>query len=145
MTAKKIPLAIPLIIHDATLSSHRRVIFIERASYVAASIMSNVSLLRLHIRMKSWLRTYSNDDQRNICCIRCANICACILRVRVPTKTEMRRACHNPARLRFFSPFDVLRDLRISARHSPRWILYYLLRSCTDTWTMSLIVSLIHY
>lgn len=45
-------------------------------------------------------------------------------------------SAHNPTRLRFFFPFDVLRDLRISARHSPRWILYYLLRSCTDTWTV---------
>lgn len=84
----------PLIIHGATLSSRRRAIFTERTSYVAASIMSNVSLLRLRIRMKSWLRTYSNDDRRNMF------VCEC-----VRAKTEVRRVCHNPARLRFFSPF----------------------------------------
>lgn len=89
-----------LIIHDATLSSQRRVIFIKRASYVVASIMSNVSLLRLHIRMKSWLRTYPNDDRRNMF----VYVCECEY---VRTKRErFAEMCHNPARLRFFSLFS---------------------------------------
>lgn len=68
------------------------------------------------------------------------------VRVRVRTKTEIRRACHNP--VRFFSPFDILRDLRISARHSLLnlvLLVAILYQVQIPEPSMSLIVSLIHY
>jgi len=130
-----------LIIHDATLSSQRWVIFIEHV------VCRDVN----YVKCKLLTFAYPNEKLTSYILERWPKKYVCVfvceyMRVRMRTKTEVQRACHNPAWLRFFSPFDVLRDLRISARHSPRWILYYLLRSCTDTWTIDVpIVSLIRY
>lgn len=75
-------------IHDLILSSQRRPIFLERASCVPASIMSQLSLLRLACSNKKlYIPTVAGETR----------VCVCILSVRMCAHTHT----HTGAKVRF--------------------------------------------
>lgn len=77
---------------------------------------------------------YANKELTWCSWMLAVEMCVCVY---VYTKAQVQRVYaiirYDCATLLFFLIFDVLRDLRILARHSRRLTLYYLLRSYTDS------------